>query len=210
MPGRRAGGWATKRAGVARAVYAHRVKYLLRLALVTLKARFARRRGPGDVGRIAMRVLPGDLDVLGHMNNGTYLTLQDLGRVDWMVRVGIAEAFRERGWYPVVTAQTIAYRASLHLWEPFVLETRYLGHDDFGVFLEQRFTVGGQIRSQAFVRARFLDPDGPVPVAEVLELDPSFATLPDLVPAWVREWESHTRLPSSRRDAPSEWPRAGA
>ena len=33
-----------------------------------------------------MRVLPNDLDLLWHMNNGRYLSLMDQGRVDLMVR----------------------------------------------------------------------------------------------------------------------------
>lgn len=154
-----------------------------------------------------MRVLPTDLDLNGHMNNGTYLTLQDVGRIDYMLRTGLSETLREHRWGAVVVAQTISYRASLHLGESFLIETRYLGHDDFGVFLEQRFTVDGQLRSQSYVRARFIGADGAVPMTEVVAAVPEVATFPDQVPEWVREWAEHTRLPSRRSDASSTWPR---
>ena len=46
------------------------------------RARRGERLDTWDVGRIRLRVLPTDLDVLGHMNNGVYLSIFDLGRFD--------------------------------------------------------------------------------------------------------------------------------
>lgn len=160
-----------------------------------------------DVSRIAMRVMPNDLDVYGHMNNGSFLTLQDLGRMDWMIRTGLLERFSARRWGPVVVAQTISYRASLQPFERFLIETRYLGRDEFSVIMEQRFTVDGEIRAQSYVRARFVGPQGTVPMPEVLDLVPEVAALPDIVPDWVHEWGEHTRLPSRRTPTPSRWVR---
>ncbi|GGA66862.1 hypothetical protein GCM10011490_16900 [Pseudoclavibacter endophyticus] len=179
----------------------------LRLVIVLLRAFLRSRRAAADVSRIPMRVGPGDLDLNGHMNNGTYLTLQDLGRIDYLVRTGIFERTRARTWNAVVVAQTITYRASLHLGERFLVETRYLGYDDYGVYMEQRFTVDGQLRSTSYVRARFVGPDGPIGAAELVEVLPEMSRLPDRVPAWVREWAEHVRLPSRRSDAPSVWER---
>ena len=65
----------------------------------------ARRRGPlsvWDVARTPFRVLPTDLDLLFHMNNGKYLSILDLGRLDLLLRSGLWQALTERGWYPVV------------------------------------------------------------------------------------------------------------
>ncbi len=38
--------------------------------------------GLHDVGRVTIRVLPTDLDVLGHMNNGVYFSIMEWV-VDW-------------------------------------------------------------------------------------------------------------------------------
>ena len=61
---------------------------LLRLALVLFQGRRGPRLGLLDTGSLHMRVWPTDLDVLMHMNNGRYLSLMDLGRVDLLVRSG--------------------------------------------------------------------------------------------------------------------------
>ncbi|KAG1647619.1 hypothetical protein GQR58_030448 [Nymphon striatum] len=41
-----------------------------------------------DETRMHLHVLPTDLDIAVHMNNGRYLTLADLGRWDMMIRNG--------------------------------------------------------------------------------------------------------------------------
>jgi len=53
-----------------------------------LRSRRASPLGSTDVGRMTFRVVPTDLDVLGHMNNGVYFSLMDLGRIDLMIRTG--------------------------------------------------------------------------------------------------------------------------
>ena len=74
---------------------------LWRTLLVLLRAqRRLRREGPVDpnsVGRIRIRVLPTDIDLLRHLNNGRYLSLFDLGRWDLLTRTGIAGAMKAHG-----------------------------------------------------------------------------------------------------------------
>ena len=80
---------------------------LVRLVWLLLSHRL---RGPisiWDQAVTPMRVLPNDLDLLWHMNNGRYLSLMDQGRVDLMVRAGLWAELNMRGWFPVVVAQTI-------------------------------------------------------------------------------------------------------
>ena len=73
-----------------------------RTLLTLMRARVLyRRRGPlppDAVGRIRLRTLPTDIDLLGHMNNGRYASLFDLGRFDLLTRTGIWQTMDERGW----------------------------------------------------------------------------------------------------------------
>jgi YbgC/YbaW family acyl-CoA thioester hydrolase len=110
--------------------------------------------------RTPFRVLPTDLDVLRHVNNGVYLSMMDLARVDLMTRAGLAKKLRQRGWYPVVVAQTIRFRRSLTLLQAFTIETRVLGWDEKAFVLEQRFERGSELVANALVRARFLSSAG--------------------------------------------------
>ncbi len=183
---------------------------LLWLALV------ARRRPPCDLlgtCRTPFRVWPTDLDVLGHMNNGTYLSIMDLARVDLMARSGVLSKLRARGWYPVVGEQSIQYRRSLTLGQRFAVVTRVLGWDERAFVLEQRFVRPGRARGDeelvaaAVLRARFLarprggEAGGPLPAAAVLALAGVTEPSPPL-PAWVTRWaDDQTALRTGRAGA---------
>ena len=119
----------------------------------------ARHRAPVPVlgpCRTPFRVLPTDLDVLRHVNNGVYLSLMDVARVDLMQRAGLAGPLRARGWYPVVVAESIQFRRSLGLFQRFEIETRVLGWDEKAFVVEQTFFRGDEAIAVALVRARFL------------------------------------------------------
>ena len=168
-----------------------------------------RRDGPRlrkhDVGRLRLRVLPTDLDVLGHMNNGVYLSIMDLGRMDLMQRSGSWKALSDAGMYPVAANETISFGKSLQPWQRFVLETRIVGYDERAVFIEQRFVVAGQIFAQGFIRARFLRRSGGTvtieELAAVTGTDPSEVRLPP----FLERWAADVAVPASRAAAPSHW-----
>lgn len=169
-----------------------------------LRSRRASRLHALDVGRVRFRVLPTDLDVLGHMNNGVYFSIMDLGRMDLMIRAGAWGLLRSRGWYPVMANETMSFRRSLQPWQLFDLETRIVGVDAKGVYVEQRFVVDGEIYAQAMTRARFLKKGGTVSIAELTELLGVDVTTPTL-PGWVEPWASAVALPTTREPAPSVW-----
>jgi acyl-CoA thioesterase FadM len=178
---------------------------IFRTMLHAIISRFGPRLGHWDVARTRFRVLPTDLDILKHMNNGVYLSIADIGRFDLLQRSGVWAIFQSRGWYPVVASETISFRKSLELWQPFVVESRILGFDEKAVYVEQRFTVDGEIYTQAFIRGRFLKRGGGVvTIQELLEaVGPSPTDV--TVPGWLLEWGADAALPSTRADAPSVW-----
>ena len=61
------------------------------------------------------RVWLTDLDLLGHMNNGVYLTILDVARIDLIARSGLLTKLQVADLYPVVAAETIRFRRSLRL-----------------------------------------------------------------------------------------------
>ena len=178
---------------------------IFRTVLQWFRSRRASRLGIHDVGRTPFHVLPTDLDVLGHMNNGVYFSLMDLGRIDLMIRPGAWAKLRAKGYYPVMANETISFRKSLNLWTKFTLETKMAGYDEKAVYCEQRFVVDGEIYAVAMTRARFLTSSGGVvstaELAEVVGVDATSHT-PD---AWVAEWAAHVALPTTREPAPSVW-----
>lgn len=142
---------------------------LLRLAMVLVGAS---RRGRLDLlatSSLPMRVWPTDLDVQMHMNNGRYLSLMDLGRIDLLVRSGFWRQARQRGWFPLVGASTIEYRRPLHAFQQYQLTTRLLGWDERWFFIEQTFRRGDKVAAVATVKAMIRSASGAVPTVEALD-----------------------------------------
>ena len=168
-----------------------------------------RRRGPLElfsVGTRSFRVWPSDLDTFAHMNNGKFLTLLDLGRLDLFLRNRFWQKMKAKHWYPVVVAETITFRKSLVLGQKFEMETRVIGWDVISYFIEQRFVVAGEIYAKAIVRGRFLSKSGKVlkPHDVMLAVTGSDEPSPKLE-KWILDWAETTSLPRGKEAAPSVW-----
>ena len=176
--------------------------YLRLLAFLLLTRRRPRASVLGPV-RTPFRVWPTDLDLLRHVNNGTYLTIMDIARLDLLARSGVAARIRARGWYPVVVAETISFRRSLTLFERFEVVTSCLGWDDRSIFLSQDFERQGKVVATAVIRARFLGRDGErVTPEQLLALAGDVGPRPEL-PGWVVDWAATTD-PRSSGAAPAQ------
>ena len=81
----------------------------LRLLWLLWHMRGMARRGVFDESRLSFRVLPNDLDLNLHMNNGRYLTFMDLGRVHLMVQGGLMAHVRRKRWMSVLAAAEIKF-----------------------------------------------------------------------------------------------------
>lgn len=174
-----------------------RVNLFFRLLWLSVRSRFGPRLSLWATARTRFRVVPTDLDVLRHMNNGVYLSILDLGRTDLMIRSGFAKKISAAGWYPVVAGQTISYKRSLKLWQPFEVQTRMLGIDERAFFLEQTFVSRGEICARAVIQGRFLRrTGGSVTIAELDDLVGGIP--PELqLPDWVGDWSVANRIRTS-------------
>lgn len=162
---------------------------IVRLLKTVLLGLFARRIGLFGQSVITFRVWPNDLDLNWHMNNGRYLTLCDLGRLDLVIRSGIWRPMVKRRWMPVLGSAMIRYRRSLAPGQRFRLRTRLLCWDEKWVFMEQRFEMtDGRLAAVAVVKGLFRGPDGnitPEDILHALGLDAASPPMPDAVKAWV-------------------------
>ena len=162
------------------------------------------------VGRIQLTTLLTDLDLAGHMNNGRYLSLFDLGRFDFFIRSGIWEALTANGWSTVVGNATISYRKSLRLRKKFIVETAVIAADDRAMYFENRAVVDGEIYASLIVRGRFVKLRGGV--VSVSELCEAMGVQLEDIPApepWLERWVSDVSLPSTKAAAPSIWEKNG-
>jgi len=181
------------------------VNKLLRTLWTIWRARRRPKLDVLEVGVLKLRVRPTDADILNHMNNGVYLSVMDFGRFDLMIRSGMWDTMRGRGWYPVGANVTISYRKSLPTWTRYELHTRLVGADEKALFVEQRFVVDGEIYARGVFRGVFLEKGaGVVTVARLGEAaGVDFSTLE--TPDWLVRWAADVALPSTRAESPNVW-----
>jgi acyl-CoA thioesterase FadM len=160
----------------------------IRLLLLLLTTRFRARCDVLGPTRKRFVVWPPDLDVLFHVNNGVYLSMLDVARVDLLLRSGAAPLLRKHGLYPVVAAETIRFRRSLQLFQVFDVETTVIGWDDKAIILQHRFLRREEVVAEAVVRSRFLKRGGgTVSSGELLDILGKAGPSPPL-PAWIDAW----------------------
>jgi acyl-CoA thioesterase FadM len=171
--------------------------------LVTAQARPPIRVADG-VSALDFRVLPHDLDLSLHMNNGRYLAIMDLGRIDLLVRSGLWRAVRANGWTPVANAALIRFRRELRAFDAYRLETRVLAWSDQAVIVEQAFVFrggdrDGQVAARAIFKGAIYDRAAHryVPVARLLEL----VGVPSLSPPPTPEIEAFLNADRVMREA---------
>lgn len=111
---------------------------------------------PDGASLLTLRVLPNDLDLALHMNNGRYLAIMDLGRIDLLLRSGLAGAVWRNGWTPVANAALIRFRRELRAFAQYRLATRIVGWHEASVLIEQTFIfAGGAHDGEVAARALF-------------------------------------------------------
>ena len=161
----------------------------LRYPLAGLRALRKPSLGVLDEARLSMRVRPSDCDVLMHVNNGRYLSLMDIGRIDLVARAGWMRVLRREGWSAVAGGVTIRFRRELRLGARYELVTRCVGWQDTWWFFEQRFErEDGSLAARAYAKVTILDSrKRRVPAERVLralDLELESPPLPPGIAAW--------------------------
>lgn len=154
------------------------------------------------------RVWPHDIDAFGHMNNGRYLQIMDVARVEWMLRTGVATAIRRNRWAPLLGGGFIRYRYSLRLLQHYRVRTRLLCWDSKWFFLEHVF-IDPRDRHVAvgISRAALRSGGGWVPaqeVAETVQAGAESPTVPDYVTEWLELEEEMFRRGGEFRHEPDD------
>lgn len=140
-----------------------------------------------ETSALRMTVMPNDLDFNGHVNNGRFLTLADIGRMDFVLRSGAGRAAFAQRALPIVGDSMAKFRRDLKLFERFDLTTRLLGWDDKWTFIEHRFLRGGRVLGVVVIRGLFKGPQGPIAPADFLAFM-GLAVASPALPDWVQDW----------------------
>ena len=161
---------------------------IFRLLWVIASGFWRRRLHPLSESVLHLRVLPNDLDLNFHMNNGRFLSLMDLGRMDLLIRTDLAAALVKHRWQPLVGAVNIRYKVSLLPFQKYRLHTKVIGWDEKWFYIEQRFERRNRTIAVGLVKALFRGDHRNIPPEETLRLiqvniDPP--NMPDKIKKWL-------------------------
>lgn len=104
------------------------------------------------LSKLNFRVLPNDIDINIHLNNGKYLTIMDIGRIDLMVRTGLIKQIIKHRWQPLVAAAVISYRRPIGFFKKYELYTEVAHWDEKWFYIRQEFIFDGKIAALAYVK----------------------------------------------------------
>jgi acyl-CoA thioesterase FadM len=149
---------------------------IFRMLYVFILSQF---REPLSIGnstsRLSLRVLPNDLDINFHMNNGRYLTICDLNRVDLFIRTGLLKAMFRRKWIPVIAEHTMTYKKPLGMFERFDVMLEVTHWDEKFFYMKHIFSNSERIvaegTSKGCVYARGLGVVSPADAMAAVEQD---------------------------------------
>lgn len=164
------------------------MSFLLRLLAISIAALFTRRRSLLDTSVLKLRVMPNDLDLNVHMNNGRYLSLMDLGRVDVMFHSGAFKLWFTKGWQPLVATSWCRHFKSLNVFQGFELHTRILGWDEKWIYFEQRFVRGGELYALGAVKALMAGNTRLISTAELFDATGQAPRPSPPLPPWLHTW----------------------
>ena len=159
----------------------------LRLIWMLVTVRFRKPVSIFDTTTLQMRVLSNDLDFNGHVNNGRYFTLADIGRLDFVVRTGSARIAIKQRALPIVGDAMAKFRKDLKLFESYELQTRLLGWDDKWTFMEHRFVCKGRVAAVVVMRGLFRSTKGLIPPGIFLA-GLGLAIASPQLPDWLVTW----------------------
>ncbi|NVM86728.1 acyl-CoA thioesterase FadM [Variovorax sp. SG517] len=132
----------------------------------------SRRRERLPVGvaesRLRLMTLPTDLDINLHMNNGRYMTIADLSRLDLFIRTGLVGVMRKERWAPIITEHTMVYKKSLKLFQRYEAVMQLTHWDERHFHMSHQFLVDERVVAEGTSKGVILGREGVVAPEAVL------------------------------------------
>lgn len=138
-----------------------------RLLLGIIRARFLPPIAVGDTIERVFRVWPNDLDINRHMNNGRYMTINDLMIVEFFLRSGFYRALLRNRWYPVIGGCVISFRRELKPFQRYRVRYRIESADAFWNYMRFDFlAMDGKVIASGYTKGAAKSRTGLVPNAQ--------------------------------------------
>jgi len=113
--------------------------------------------------------LPNDLDINLHMNNGRFLTICDLNRVDMFIRTGLIKVMFKEKWMPIIAEHTMTYKKPLSVFSKFTVSMHLESSDEKYFYMTHEFKRGDKLIAHGTSKAVIKGREGIVPPDIVIE-----------------------------------------
>lgn len=160
---------------------------LIRLATSSVRALLSDSINIDDICETTFRCRPWDIDMFLEVNNGRILTLYDLGRFDFSIRMGLAKVLKLNGWGLVVAGGSVRYRQRVRMFDRVTIQTRIAGIDERWIYVMQSMWVKGQPTSSVLLRTGITSKGKVIPADDVLKALNIEDWKPELS-GWIKDW----------------------
>lgn len=171
----------------------------IRLFFAICRGLFKGRIGLGDTITRTYRVLPNDIDINGHMNNGRYTTVVDLLLMEALLRSKLLIPALKRGWIPAMGGNIVSYRKQLKIFEKYSVSFRMCSWNEKWTFFEYEFrNTKDQTVTRGYAKGAFVGKAGLVPIdviEEKLNVKRPEHISPSTIPKWL-EADNELNQPS--------------
>jgi acyl-CoA thioesterase FadM len=103
------------------------------------------------------------------MNNGRYLTICDLTRVDMFMRTGLAKTMIKEKWRPIIAEHTMIYKKPLKPFQKYELVMNIVDWDDRRFYLTHQFIANGVLMAEGTSQGVIVGAEGVVKPETVIE-----------------------------------------
>ena len=161
----------------------------LRLIWIIVRSFFKPPIDFADRVSIALRILPNDLDLNLHLNNGRYLTLLDLGSIDLFLRSGVLKRAIRKGFRPMLGGLIVTYRKGLSLFERCTLTMQLKAWDDRWNYFRFEFRNSeGRLSAAGYFKGALVSEKGLIPnkvADDIFEYERGTCKIPQAVANWI-------------------------
>lgn len=160
----------------------------LRLIVAIIRGYFKPTMSLSDTLQREMRVLPNDIDINGHLNNGRSMTILDLFMLELCLRSRILMPAIRKGWKPMLGGNVVTYRRQLSVLEKYQAKFRIYCLDEKWTYFQYALVnSAGDTVVAGYSKGAWVGRKGLVPNAEIQEkLDVEAPDRP--MPQAIRNW----------------------
>ncbi len=156
-----------------------------RLFILICKRIFSKKESPEQLtSKIKIRVWPHDLDPFLELNNGRYVTLLDLGRFDFILRIKLQKLLKRKNWSLTVAGTYNEYRHRIRVFQQFELTTTIIGHDNRWFYFLQKAQRNGKVHFSSVVKTAFTSKDGLIS-PDIAKKEMNLQHINISLPGWV-------------------------